>query len=176
MPVVSLSAGNIARRRMSAAITRNSSLVGPEGCRGRARIGDMVHPAHRPCRVQGADASPRWKCTRCSRSRTNRGRACDRRFHEARPRLPTGRRTRETSSRCLLTRFSAVEVERGSRYALKNWSPRGQSLDGDAQLLVQAGGFRMPSGASRSDPVNDTKAAPPKSVVRNLARPCENLA
>ena len=31
---------------MSAAITRNSSLVGPEGCRGRARIGDMVHPAH----------------------------------------------------------------------------------------------------------------------------------
>jgi|HubBroStandDraft_6_1064221.scaffolds.fasta_scaffold04902_1 hypothetical protein len=57
---------------MSAAITWNYSLVGPKGCRGRARIGDIVHPAHRPCRVQGADASPRWKCTRCSRSRTNR--------------------------------------------------------------------------------------------------------
>jgi hypothetical protein len=38
---------------MSAAITRNSSLVGPEGCRGRARIGYMVHPAHPPYRVQG---------------------------------------------------------------------------------------------------------------------------
>ena len=25
-------------------ITRNCRLVGPEGCRGRARIGDMVHP------------------------------------------------------------------------------------------------------------------------------------
>jgi hypothetical protein len=37
---------------MSAAITRNYSLVGPEGCRGRARIGDMVHPAPRPCRVR----------------------------------------------------------------------------------------------------------------------------
>lgn len=46
---------------MSAAITRNNSLVGLEGCRGRARIGDMVHPAHPPCRVQGADASLRWK-------------------------------------------------------------------------------------------------------------------
>jgi hypothetical protein len=151
---------------MSAAITRNSSVVGPEGWRGRARIGDIVHPAHLPCRVQGADASLRWKCTRCSRPRTNRGRACDWHFHEARPRLPTGRRTRETSSRCSLTRFSAVEVERGSRYALKNWSPRGQSLDDDAQLQVQAGGSRMPSGLPQRSMNGARKRQPKKRSAK----------